>query len=96
VWCTTCGNNLHSKCFQVWANQKKAAHSSVTCVYCRAEWPDQGERGGQAERGGAFLHANRLHQHQRVELLCVSVPVLHFPNLLCFQDSKVVAAHSCA
>lgn len=40
VWCATCGNNLHEKCFKVWASTKKTSHCEVTCVYCRSHWVD--------------------------------------------------------
>ncbi|ORZ03049.1 hypothetical protein BCR43DRAFT_520263 [Syncephalastrum racemosum] len=37
IYCTTCYNNVHKKCFDVWKN---SGRSVVTCVWCRAAWPD--------------------------------------------------------
>jgi hypothetical protein len=100
VWCTTCGNNLHSKCFKVWANQKKAAHASVTCVYCRAAWPDQGEgmdmTAGLLER--PLLAQQLLAKHQGHKLSVVYVLGRCFPRFLppalplLFQPDGLMAA----
>jgi len=41
VWCKKqCGNNLHSACFDQWANSAISRNDPVTCPYCRAEWLD--------------------------------------------------------
>ncbi|GAB7361474.1 hypothetical protein MBLNU230_g1530t1 [Neophaeotheca triangularis] len=35
VWCkAACGNNVHAKCFDMWAKQK----SPVKCPFCRTDW----------------------------------------------------------
>jgi hypothetical protein len=39
VWCEEgCGNNMHKKCFDVWAATKRSNAATITCVYCRAPW----------------------------------------------------------
>eukprot|EP00775_Hariotina_reticulata_P009934 gene9934-10089_t len=46
VWCEEgCGNNMHKKCFDVWAATKSKNGSTITCVYCRAPW--QGAEPGE-------------------------------------------------
>ncbi|GJN70174.1 Znf1 [Purpureocillium lilacinum] len=46
VWCrAACGQNIHQKCFQMWAATK--AHGTVTCPMCRSTWegdPDVASR----------------------------------------------------
>jgi hypothetical protein len=45
VWCkSSCGNNLHKQCFDTWARSKRDSGQEVTCIYCRAVWP-QGKGG---------------------------------------------------
>lgn len=40
VWCkASCHNNLHKVCFEKWS---AANYGVTTCVYCRAEWIDDG------------------------------------------------------
>lgn len=40
IWCkSSCGNNMHKKCFEMWKTSKKGG--PVTCVYCRAEWDEE-------------------------------------------------------
>ena len=36
VFCWSCGNNLHSECFEKW--QQTKAQQKLTCVLCRAPW----------------------------------------------------------
>ena len=37
VWCrAACGQNIHQKCYQMWAATK--AQDSVTCPMCRSKW----------------------------------------------------------
>jgi hypothetical protein len=39
VWCRySCGNSLHGRCFDMWAQSLKRKHQQVNCVYCRAKW----------------------------------------------------------
>ncbi|KAJ3311123.1 hypothetical protein HDU76_003203, partial [Blyttiomyces sp. JEL0837] len=39
VWCTTsCGNNIHTTCFQNWKAATEKKGEKATCVYCRAVW----------------------------------------------------------
>eukprot|EP00879_Flechtneria_rotunda_P012961 GHRR01013534.1.p1 GENE.GHRR01013534.1~~GHRR01013534.1.p1 ORF type:complete len:196 (+),score=57.45 GHRR01013534.1:909-1496(+) len=45
VWCTQCGNNMHKKCFNVWANTKRRTGGTITCVYCRAPWANEAGAG---------------------------------------------------
>ena len=33
-----CGNNVHKKCFEQWAVQKRATGGGVTCPFCRTPW----------------------------------------------------------
>lgn len=42
VFCRVCGNNVHRDCFIRWSSSKRAG--TVTCVYCRAPWEDEGRR----------------------------------------------------
>ncbi|BDA40627.1 hypothetical protein COCOBI_01-2800 [Coccomyxa sp. Obi] len=58
VTCTTCGNHAHEECFRKWTAQKKAAHQSVTCVYCRAPWPEAPAVGGTDS--GAYINLKAL------------------------------------
>jgi len=45
VWCRfSCGNNVHAECFQEWSKSKQAERSTVTCVLCRASWPQSDGR----------------------------------------------------
>lgn len=41
VFCRVCGNNVHKDCFMRWSKSKRAG--TVTCVYCRAPWDDEGK-----------------------------------------------------
>jgi hypothetical protein len=41
VFCRVCGNNVHRDCFMRWSKSKRAG--TVTCVYCRAPWDDEGK-----------------------------------------------------
>jgi len=53
VWCkASCGNNIHKQCFDKWAAAKRGNGQQVTCVYCRAAWPD-----AAGEHLGVFLCA---------------------------------------
>ena len=39
TWCRSgCGNNVHAKCMQTFAQYKISSHSQVECPLCRAEW----------------------------------------------------------
>ncbi|KAI2463898.1 hypothetical protein F4781DRAFT_414880 [Annulohypoxylon bovei var. microspora] len=40
VYCqTTCGNNIHKECFEMWAaTKRKSAKDQVTCPMCRTPW----------------------------------------------------------
>jgi hypothetical protein len=41
VWCkASCGQNFHKDCFEQWKISKRGGR--VTCVYCRAEWQEEG------------------------------------------------------
>jgi hypothetical protein len=41
VWCkTSCGQNFHKECFEQWKISRHGGR--VTCVYCRAEWQEDG------------------------------------------------------
>ena len=37
-WCRVCGNNVHTQCMDMWANQKRRSGQEVTCCFCRAPW----------------------------------------------------------
>lgn len=41
VFCRVCGNNVHRDCFMRWSKSKR--EGTVTCVYCRAPWDDEGK-----------------------------------------------------
>jgi len=44
AFCTTCGNNVHTMCFEQW----KSYHpGSPTCVYCRTPWPVSSKKKGK-------------------------------------------------
>lgn len=52
VWCkASCGNNAHKQCFDRWAAAKRNNGQQVTCVYCRAPWPDEGAGGSCSYHG---------------------------------------------
>jgi len=39
TWCRKgCGNNIHAKCMQTFAQYKISSHAQVECPLCRAEW----------------------------------------------------------
>lgn len=41
TWCqATCGQNMHTKCFDVWACSKRP---NVTCPMCRSAWKEDTE-----------------------------------------------------
>jgi hypothetical protein len=41
VWCkASCGQNFHKDCFEQWKMSKHGGR--VTCVYCRAQWQEDG------------------------------------------------------
>ncbi|CAF1124930.1 unnamed protein product [Rotaria sordida] len=35
---TSCGNNMHKKCFEQWRQAKLSMNELVTCPFCRIEW----------------------------------------------------------
>jgi hypothetical protein len=35
---TSCGNNMHTTCFNKWRRAKVLTGESVTCPFCRIEW----------------------------------------------------------
>ena len=42
VWCkAACGQNFHKECFEKWRASRGGV--KVTCVYCRAEWLEDGQ-----------------------------------------------------
>jgi hypothetical protein len=48
VWCkSTCGNNIHAECFQMWARTK---HGNVTCPMCRSVWESDKEDVGKVRK----------------------------------------------
>ncbi|KAJ7734431.1 hypothetical protein B0H16DRAFT_1426322 [Mycena metata] len=49
VFCGECGNAVHKECFGQWKQTSATQHKKLTCIYCRAEWPDaaaSGKAGG--------------------------------------------------
>ncbi|KAF9818983.1 hypothetical protein IEO21_02397 [Rhodonia placenta] len=42
TFCDTCGNGLHSECFQQWAVTARQKGQQVSCVFCRAKWVTSG------------------------------------------------------
>jgi len=41
VYCkSSCGKVVHKGCFEQWSKQQHLSRKLVTCVYCRADWPD--------------------------------------------------------
>lgn len=39
TWCRKgCGNNIHAKCMQTFAQYKISSHAQVECPLCRSEW----------------------------------------------------------
>ncbi|RPD66345.1 hypothetical protein L226DRAFT_550337 [Lentinus tigrinus ALCF2SS1-7] len=48
TFCEDCGNGLHKVCFQQWAN---AAKNGITCVFCRAKWPESAPAGSSKGAG---------------------------------------------
>lgn len=42
TFCDTCGNGLHTECFQQWAVTARQKGQQVSCVFCRAKWVTSG------------------------------------------------------
>jgi hypothetical protein len=41
VWCkASCGQNFHAECFAQW--RRSRGHQTLTCVYCRSPWQEDG------------------------------------------------------
>ncbi|KAK9916899.1 hypothetical protein WJX75_008503 [Coccomyxa subellipsoidea] len=67
VTCDTCGNHAHEECFRKWTAQRKSAHQSVTCVYCRAPWPEAPAAAGGDS--GAYINLKALSaEHRGVDM----------------------------
>lgn len=44
VWCkAACGQNFHKACFEQWRASKRGSGATVTCVYCRTPWQEDGQ-----------------------------------------------------
>lgn len=73
VFCSdSCGGGLHQQCFQQWS---LASSGNVTCVYCRAPWPQPAAP--VASGGGPHVSEVRTPRdiHRRLE--CWSWLILH-------------------
>ncbi|KAJ7030317.1 hypothetical protein C8F04DRAFT_1113961 [Mycena alexandri] len=40
AFCEECGNAVHKECFAQWKQTSANQRKKLTCIYCRAEWPD--------------------------------------------------------
>lgn len=63
VWCkTSCGQNLHEECFNQWKSQAQTSRRDVTCVFCRAQWPeDTPVKGGNAKSKVAKMNEGYMN-----------------------------------
>ncbi|KAK9837298.1 hypothetical protein WJX81_004763 [Elliptochloris bilobata] len=50
IFCTTCGNNVHAQCFDMWTSQRQKQGADPVCVFCRAPWPVNKPE-GRAKKG---------------------------------------------
>lgn len=49
-------------CFKQWKDQAKTSRREVTCVYCRAEWPEDAPfKGGAAKSKGAKMNEGYMN-----------------------------------
>ena len=56
VWCrAACGQNIHKKCFEMWAKTKRqqGRAAQVTCPYCRSVWEGDKDLVKKIEKTGA-------------------------------------------
>lgn len=76
VFCRTCGNNVHSECFQKWSKTK--GQGRVTCIYCRAVWVDDHKKKGSSSKDigaegyvnlAAYSDTHRNAVHETLETL---------------------------
>lgn len=59
IWCKEgCGNNVHRACFEIW---KKSKHGGqVTCVWCRADWPEDTPAKDGLKRKDGYVNLAKL------------------------------------
>jgi len=48
VFCRVCNNNTHRECFKIWMDTNRSKGVSVTCVYCRSSWQEEGKDAGSS------------------------------------------------
>lgn len=54
VWCrSSCGKNVHTACFQMWAATAREKGTQITCVYCRAPWSSGQPKAKKRSRSSA-------------------------------------------
>merc|ERR1719193_193277 len=60
AYCKQCGNNIHKDCLANWKRGCKNQGNPVTCVYCRAPWPETGNPKGRAKKRGRYTNLGGL------------------------------------
>merc|ERR1719333_1839368 len=53
-FCKECGNNIHKECLKNWKIGCRNQGNPVTCVYCRAEWPEEVRKGKKGSRSEGY------------------------------------------
>ncbi|KAF7335749.1 hypothetical protein MVEN_02230600 [Mycena venus] len=53
TFCEECGNAVHGVCFAQWKQTSANQGKKLTCIYCRAEWPNAAAAGGRASGSGS-------------------------------------------
>lgn len=59
-YCKQCGNNIHKDCLSNWKRGCKNQGNPVTCVYCRAPWPETGNPKGRTKKRGRYTNLGGL------------------------------------
>jgi len=59
-FCKECGNNIHKDCLANWKRGCKNQGNPVTCVYCRAAWPETGNPKGRTKKQGRYTNLGEL------------------------------------
>ncbi|KAJ7183772.1 hypothetical protein C8R46DRAFT_984978 [Mycena filopes] len=63
TFCEECGNAVHKECFGQWKQTSAKQGKPLTCIYCRAQWPDAapGKGKGKAATGGSHTAGGYLN-----------------------------------
>jgi len=59
-FCKECGNNIHKDCLANWKRGCRNQGNPVTCVYCRAPWPETGNPKGRTKKRGRYHNLGEL------------------------------------